>query len=408
MRTASCVLCFVVSVLLCRVPATASEQDALAIEQSIQTRHMPHGTILDPVYAAPDRDEIVSYTRAGDSAIWTGYYLAAEAFRYRVTRRRDALEAVHRALDGIQRLVDVTGMDILARAIIPVTSPYANAIVQEESHNHVYRAKLEGSEYYWIGRASRDQYDGVFFGLSLAYDLVDEPQTRSGARDLVRRLTTKLVQIHWLVRMPDGSYGPILLGRPDHQLALLQIARHMDPELFSANYATAAKFAPASLLLLASDTLDAYRSYFKFNLDEINLYNLIRLEDVSWRARIYRSAYWTLERAVGQNPNPFFMLIAHSIDAPDAKRDGQAVLLLEQWLTRPRRDFAVDLRGLYSACGSTRRSCEQIPVPFRVPSDFLWQRSPYQLYGGGLGRIESAGIDYLLPYWMARYYRLIE
>src|ERR1700683_1566686 len=111
MRTSSCVLCFVVLVLLCRVQATASEQDALAIEQSIQTRHMPHGTILDPVYAAPDKDEILSYTRAGDSAIWTGYYLAAEAFHYHVTRRRDALEAVHRALDGIQRLVDVTGMD---------------------------------------------------------------------------------------------------------------------------------------------------------------------------------------------------------------------------------------------------------------------------------------------------------
>jgi hypothetical protein len=39
-----------------------------------------------------------------------------------------------------------------------------------------------------------------------------------------------------------------------------------------------------------------------------------------------------------------------------------------------------------------------------VRTDFLWQRSPFQLVGGGIGNIETAGIDYILPYWMARYY----
>jgi hypothetical protein len=28
------------------------------------------------------------------------------------------------------------------------------------------------------------------------------------------------------------------------------------------------------------------------------------------------------------------------------------------------------------------------------------------LYGGGVGQIETAGIDYILPYWMARLYGL--
>ncbi len=37
-------------------------------------------------------------------------------------------------------------------------------------------------------------------------------------------------------------------------------------------------------------------------------------------------------------------------------------------------------------------------------TDFLWQRSPYLLYPDrrGNGTIETAAIDYLLPYWMAR------
>src|SRR5206468_1632511 len=33
--------------------------------------------------------------------------------------------------------------------------------------------------------------------------------------------------------------------------------------------------------------------------------------------------------------------------------------------------------------------------------------SPYQLAGGGDGFIEMPGIDYILPYWMARYYGVI-
>ena len=41
------------------------------------------------------------------------------------------------------------------------------------------------------------------------------------------------------------------------------------------------------------------------------------------------------------------------------------------------------------------------------PTDFLWQRGPFQLTGGGSGIIETAGIDYILPYWMARYYGVV-
>jgi hypothetical protein len=61
--------------------ALASEADAIAISQNIRARHMPFGTILDPIFAAPDSEQIVGYTHCGDSAIWTGHYLAAEAFR---------------------------------------------------------------------------------------------------------------------------------------------------------------------------------------------------------------------------------------------------------------------------------------------------------------------------------------
>jgi hypothetical protein len=48
-----------------------------------------------------------------------------------------------------------------------------------------------------------------------------------------------------------------------------------------------------------------------------------------------------------------------------------------------------------------------IPVNERVNTDFLWQRSPFLLRGGGDGTVETAAIDYLLAYWMGRYYGVL-
>ena len=142
--------------------ALASEADAIAISQNIRTRHMPFGTILDPIFAAPDSDEIVGYTHCGDSAIWTGHYLAAEAFRYNVTRSPEALDNVRAALGGLESLLDVTGTNLLSRCLIPLTSPYAPAIITEQASHGVYKNTQFG--WYWIGGTSRDQYSGVFFG----------------------------------------------------------------------------------------------------------------------------------------------------------------------------------------------------------------------------------------------------
>src|SRR5579864_8588521 len=112
--------------------ARASESDALSISANIQAIHVPFGTILDPIFAGPQSNQIVGYTRCGDSAIFTGHYLAAEAFRYNVTQSADALKNVNQALAGIKSLLDVTGTNLLARCLVPLNSPYAAGIQSEE------------------------------------------------------------------------------------------------------------------------------------------------------------------------------------------------------------------------------------------------------------------------------------
>src|SRR5262249_41192993 len=288
-------------------PVIGSENDAITISQNIRQRHMPHGTILDPVFKTADSDEIDYYSRGGDSAIWTGHYLAAEAFRYRVTSAPEALENVRTALAGIRLLVDVTGANLLARCLIPTNSPYAGKIIEEENRHGVYRGALNGQEYYWIGNTSRDQYSGVFFGLGVAYDMVEDAQTRAEISDVVTRLLDFLVANNWFVVMPNGSISTVFTGHPDQRLSFLQVGRRVNPSRFDAQYTDHRQlYSDAVIIPISFEVLDDHNSYFKFNLDTINLYNLIRLESDSFYRDEYLAAYDVLRRTTEDHGNAHF------------------------------------------------------------------------------------------------------
>ena len=369
---------------------------------------MPHGVIVDPIFKSPQSGEILTYTRCGDAANWTGHFLAAESYRFALTGHWKAREHVYRAVSGIRQLVDATGADLLARCIFPADSPYAASFASEERHNGVYEGTVDGRKCFWVGRTSRDQYSGVFFGLSVAYEVAPDAGLRASIRWLAGRLLGSLLKNDWAVVMPDGDISTVFTFRPDQQLALLQVGRQTDPQRFERAYvelAAAAADTPGTILFF--EALDTHNSYFKFNLDYINMFSLIRLEPDPDLASRYKSAYDVLRGATEGHDNAHFNLIDRALNGPEFRRDRATVQLLENWLKRPRRDYWVDLCGKYVPCFQSDRACRVIPVLERVNSDFLWQRSPFLLYGGGSCLIEAPGIDYFLPYWMARYYGVL-
>jgi hypothetical protein len=384
-------------------PAFGSDADAVFISQRIQARHLPYGTIIDPTFSSASSNQITDYTRCGDSAIWTGHYLAAEAFRYKVTGDPTAFTNVQQAIAGIQALETVTGTGLLARCLFPVNSPYAQSIASQESANGIYTNSAEGDQ--WVGNTSQDQYSGVFFGLAVAYDMVNDSGVQASISSLVTELLDFLRNHAWTIFMPDGSVSDTFVTRPDQQLSFMNVGLHVNPQHYAgAPELTSAVLALGVPLPIAYDTA-SNSSYFKFNLDEINLYDLIRLDNSSYHS-IFTGAYDVLWNYVGSQQNAFFNMITRALESPDSTRDAATMTMLNQWLTRPLRDVYVDLEGEFPTCGSDREACNPVPVPQRPTTDFLWQRDPYQLEGGGVGTIESAGIDYILPYWMARFYGL--
>jgi hypothetical protein len=388
----------------------ASESDAIDISKNIQQFHLPYRTILDPVFASADPaspgfSTITGYARAGDSATWTGHYLAAEAFRYKATRSPEALANAWVALRGIRSLIDITGNGVLARCLVPADSPYGATIQREEGGHGIYSSVLGTSSYFWIGNTSRDQYSGVMFGLSAAYDMIDDTTMRDFIRSDVTRILNYLLRRGWNVVMPDGKISTTFLHRPDQQLSFLQVGRRINPEEFDWTYRLYRTFYAAFVITpIQYDNFDDHNHYFKFNINYINLYNLLRLEDGGSPAKgIYMSAYNELRRTTENHGNAFFNMLDRAIRGGNTGHDLETTTLLDLWLKRPRRDVWVDLRGPQPACGNDR-ACVPIQVDNRVNTDFLWQRSPFLLYGGGSGQIETAGIDYILPYWMSRAY----
>jgi uncharacterized protein (TIGR03437 family) len=223
---------------------------------------------------------------------------------------------------------------------------------------------------------------------------------------VVTRLVQFLKDHGWIVVLPDGTPTTTFLDRPDQQLAFLQLARHVNPDQFSTTYdIEKVLLSPTVIAPISFDTLSD-SSYFKFNLDTINLYTLIHLESSSFQD-VYGKAYDVLRNHTDNQRNAFFNMIDRAINGPNTARDAETRQMLDQWLLRPRRDVYVDNHGKYATCGNPDAACNPIPVPDRVTTDFIWQRSPYQLAGGGTGVIETAGIDYILPYWMARYYGVV-
>jgi hypothetical protein len=390
----------------------AGEADALRIDSNIRARHMPYSTIIDPWLSQPGSDTIDAiegYTRCGDSALWTGHFLAAQSYRYAVTHDPEARANVMEALNGIRKLIEVTGTGVLARCAVPADSPYVDWISSEEARHSIRAGSDNGFAYMWVGNASRDQYLGVFFGLTAAWNLIPETEIQGWVSMLATRMLNRLLADAWLVRMPDGEISTTFLGRADHQLALLRLGRRCNPGRFESTYRALANLtAYAVPIPIAVEVTETHDSYYKFNLDHIAFYSLLTGSENWWLRLNYTTGFDLLRKATDDHQNAFFDVIDTAINGNEPTRDQRIRLNLQGFLQRPAANTYLDISGRFPPCdGRADRTCQVIPVADRLPTDFLWQRSPFQLQGGVYPNIENSGLDYSLPYWMARYHRVL-
>jgi len=415
------------------IRADELEDRALAHDEWANTYNIiPTGSIGYVFFTSPESFDITQYSLS-DSTIWTGTYLAAESFRYAVTGDEDALENAVRtveALDAHLKITQVPGF--IARCAAPDEAPYNTGYLD---HDRYVAGTGDWEGYFWLNNTSRDQYSGWFFGMSIAYDLLDDEDARDLIREDVAAVIENLLSHNWWIIDEDGmptDAAPQALST--FRLAWLAAAVHIldTPELRTA-YEELYEKDKKTFKLSNFSWMNKYYQYYGFNLSHLNFHTLWRTETNPERRAFYLDAYhdmiWGL---VAHTHNVFFddIYLANCVRAGECRdydetlTDVQAQLFdfqdppvrditkeIPEWDLDPLSVLLSDLIdqwGIRDLIDIEYQTLDPRPVLYRCPRSFMWQKSPYNLdCAGGDGTEVYPGVDYLLSYWMGRYYDLI-
>ncbi len=427
-------------------PYTLAEKAAY-FEDRLAKRHLRAGFVDDCFMASPGDLASCHPEPSDNDGLWTAIYVAAECYRYAVTHSPEALARARESLDAMLRLESVTGTPgFPARAIA----------ASREDRDPGGEWHPAGAGRYWKGDTSSDELVGHFFADWVAYKLLPSGSSlgndRSGApADGLReraaaeagRIAQRLIDQGLRLVGPDGrmtrwgNYTPEYFRTPegaeDAGLDSLEILSHLRvasrisgrPALESAYHRVAfdlgylenvAQLGSTPAEVNYSDEELAYLSFVPL-ADPLPYARgtsalAAGAEDSPGPAARYRavlSQFWMRTR---DEDNPLWATIAAAALPPGEVDFESARAALEripmntvEWTVHNSGRADIMLRSRNNRFGRPQ-STRALPANERAV--MKWNGDPFELDGGDGGRTEDDGAFFLLPYWMARYYGLIE
>jgi hypothetical protein len=177
-------------------PKASMHDRARAYNQWLRRDNLPYGGVGNAIYAdAPTYSDIAGYAGHGDSAVWTGTYLAAEALRLKTTGSADARANVSYLVSTLHLWFNINGAPgILVRYAAPSDRPSKpiNYDLNCADNSVQCGVSFEDETYDYNGSVSRDQYQGVMLGYALAYEALSPND--EAVRKLIREDVVELVE----------------------------------------------------------------------------------------------------------------------------------------------------------------------------------------------------------------------
>ena len=288
----------------------------------------------------------------------------------------------------------------------------------------------------WKGDTSSDELSGHFFAWGVYYDYVakGDPVEEKRVQELVRRVVNHLIDHDFTLTDVDGHptrwavYSPRLLNGDlmwsDQVgfnalgiLAHLKVAIHIcgDQKFKDAyqmlidkwGYNVKAMFSKEMI----PNTPNAGLNHSDDEMAWLEYYHLLLYPDADEKLRWqYRYSATRSMRTEIPERSPFFNF-TFAIAEPQWAHVADGVDTLRRW-PLDLRNFAVRNSGRADVIVDPRNSrhgnrtlLEPVPIDERVPQK--WNHDPYQADEGGDGRHEECGAEWLMPYWMAVYHKLI-
>lgn len=401
------------------------QEKAHHYEAITAARHNRYGFVTICQFRDPGDLNSYEHEASDNDGLWTALYAAAQCFRYATTRDPQARELARQSMRAILDLERLTGIPgFPARALVRKGEPRV-FLSSGEWHDSPVDPNCR-----WKGDTSSDELDGHYFLYPIYYDLVADEKEKEELRAAIRRITDHLLENNYQLVDLDGKPTRWAIFNPENLnenpiweeerglnslsiLSHLKVAYHMtgDPK-YQAAYEQLIKKHHYLLNAITQKMLPPYEvNHSDDQLAFLCYYPLLLYETDPeyrriWLLSLERS--WQIERP---ERSPLFNFIYGAVTGKPCDVEASVQTLkewpwdLRHWAVRNshRADIRLDpSKGRFNEPQSVQ------VIPYSERALMQWNGNPYRLDGDGNGEREDDGAAFLLPYWMGRYWKIIE
>ena len=408
-------------------PLMSLEEKAAHYEEITDKYHKRHNYVTVRILERPGDLSSGRVEVSDNDGLWTAMYIVAQACRYAVTKDPAARERARASMEALIRLVEVTERPgFPARAVLH-RSERGFGLHREHPEWHL----TSDGEWEWKGDTSSDELVGHYHAYAFYYDLVADEEEKDRIRGVVRAITDHIVENGYYLVDVDGTpttwavWAPEKLNGEDSWwpergcnsleiLSFLKTAAHItgDDRYEKAYRELVQKHHYAMNTIKQKIDLPIGRvSHIDDKLAFLSYTQLLRYETSPDLRALYFAGlehHWRYERPEG---NPLYNVIYGGLTG--RAWDGEAAIqtLAElpldmiHWPVKNshRQDIEIDreVEELYGVRQLAR------PLPADERPMHRGTSSPYGIDGGNGLRAEDP-TTFLHPYWLGRYYGVIE
>jgi hypothetical protein len=409
-------------------------EKAMFYDKQVRERHIRTG--FNATISRMTNGDVTTGTleNSDNDGLWTSMYLAAETFRYVVTKDEEALQNMRESIDGMERLYTIN----------PMKSGFPSRSFQRAGYNDHDKPwrPTEDPEWDWKSTTSSDEAIGHIFAFGVIAELVDVPELREKAIELIDTLMSHtLKNDYYLI---DWNGEPTLWGKWNPKYVNGFPTNVGDRKINSSNYIgmlqTAYHFTKkekyketAFYLMKEHGYLEnLMRPMAEINFSDEDADDYAKMLSDGWNHsddEMYYCGYWGLYRYAFNDTlkNMYREAIIDHWEHERPEKEG-----LWNIMTALVKDDDIDLEEAvwylqrypmdmvtWTISNSHRKDIEMVEPNFRrqtitevLPASELrisrHNANRFDLDSQDDGRSEySAGDIWLLPYWIGRYLGVI-
>ena len=402
-------------------------------QDKIRQRHIRYGLISEVFFQKPGDLETAEMKDTDNDGLWSSFYLGSQAFRYAVTKEKEAKRFAWETFEAFERLITINPLK-------GFPSRTFERIEYRNSDPQAWR-KSQDPEWEWKGTTSSDEFVGHIFAAAVMSQFVSETLVeKKRVADFIDKILMHIIDNNYYFVDADGK--PTRWGRWNPEYINWFPESISDRKLGSTTIIAGLQLGYA----LTGKTIyksEAYRlmnqhNYLKNILIDCNKIAVtpgyVNMGDTlgdGWNHsddEMAFLAYWPLYHFAFTNTlkKKYARAIRNHWQAELPERDGLWNVIAKGtagvydkestfWYLH---EFPIDLvrwsvknshrKDIVFLPDNLRGQTTKIQIPLSEQPMHRHNTNPFRLDGGDDGRAELAGDEYLLPYWMARYLKVIK